>query len=78
MRADGVEYELAPGIPGHKVDYTMAGIRIRLVPPWMEIVHQCDQCHRGDLRERVACSFEEAVEFGWFIVSTSAGHAGRG
>jgi hypothetical protein len=41
------------------------GLVIRTVPPWLVAVDRCESCGRSDLQERVARSFEQAVEFGW-------------
>lgn len=36
----------------------------------MEIVNQCEHCHRFDMRPAVARSWQEAIERGWLVAQT--------
>lgn len=42
---------------------------LEIVGP-MEVVNQCDHCHRFDMRPAIAHSWEEAIERRWLVAKT--------
>lgn len=61
-------FDRAPGVTAISVSQIgMEVMYIATVPPSLDVVNRCDHCGRGDLKEQIAHSVDQAVQFGWLV-----------
>jgi hypothetical protein len=63
-------YTTARGVDLAQVDSSVRDTYIHVLingSPPMIITNECKHCHRFDVSERVAYSWDQAIEYGWLI-----------
>lgn len=61
---DGVEYATTREFT---LEWTSNGLGIHTVPPTKAAANECECCHRFDVVEQVASSWEEALKWRWLV-----------